>query len=199
MFPLPILYAAGAFLGMAVLSDLAQQQQQPQRRRRSVEACTAQLQAMWVKEDGVLRVYHEVTDINCTRIVVECTERPSFNIPGQIEGHPVLIRHRPQGQFGAITEQSAEVQAANRALKFLQSTGRQAIPWPDGKTIGTPERGRSRVQVTGPDLSARERGYLGYLQSKFDLGGHHWRLQTAPVDVIGQPRGPDLWQITFER
>jgi len=97
---LPIVYPVLAFLGLAILAELGDGSKVT-RHRKSIEACTADIRAMWIKEDGVIRVYHEVININCARIVVECTNRAPSGLPGEIEGHPILARIQPH--YGLAT------------------------------------------------------------------------------------------------
>lgn len=94
--PLPILLPAALFLGSAILIDLAGGS--AKRRTKSIEVCTAQLRAMWIKEDGIIRVYHEVCGLDCARIVVECTDEAPSSIPGEFDGYPVLVRLNPTHQ-----------------------------------------------------------------------------------------------------
>lgn len=90
--PFILLWPIGALM-LALFSDLAGQSVAPRAQQRSIEVCTADLQATWVKMDGVIRVYSEQTSVSCARIVVEVdpSQRPP-SIPGEFEGHPVLIR-----------------------------------------------------------------------------------------------------------
>jgi hypothetical protein len=91
---LPLLPVGAAILGMAILSELFDQR--PKRVQRSIEACVADVSAMWVKQDGVLRVYHETSNVACGCIVVECNGEAPIDLPGEVEGHQVLIRVNPE-------------------------------------------------------------------------------------------------------
>lgn len=97
--PLPVVIPALAFLGLALLAELGGTKTKTH--QTSIEACTADIRAMWIKENGVIRVYHEVVGINCTRIVVECADRAPSGLPGEIGGHPVLARIQPK--YGLAT------------------------------------------------------------------------------------------------
>lgn len=65
--------------------------------RRSIEVCVGSCSALWLSEDGVLRVYAEETSVSCYRLVVDCSSVPS-RIPGEIDGYPVRIRVSPDAE-----------------------------------------------------------------------------------------------------
>lgn len=58
----------------------------------SVEACTTELEAAWIEEDGVVGVYHEVSRRGCQQIVIECIEPPDAVVPTMYQGFPVCLR-----------------------------------------------------------------------------------------------------------
>jgi hypothetical protein len=133
----PVVYPALAFLGLAILSDLGEQK--VQRHRKSIEACTAEVRAMWVKEDGVLRVYHEVSSLNCAQIVVECSNPPRQIIPGEYGGYPLRVKYG----YGEST--------LGRIPTHLWNTGGMGIrgeprSWRDSE----PRYGASYGVITGP-------------------------------------------------
>lgn len=93
--PVPIVVPIVGALGLAILSDALQQKIEEKKLQKSIEICTANCSAQWLKEDGVVRVYHEHTELQCARIVVEISPMSHFRPPGDIQGHPVLVRLNP--------------------------------------------------------------------------------------------------------
>lgn len=77
-------------IGIAVISRMIEEQSGP--RRRSIEICVAECSTAWMSIDGVVRVYAERGRTECRQIVVECSEHPSEEIPGEVDGHTVRIR-----------------------------------------------------------------------------------------------------------
>lgn len=102
--PIPLIVPAAAFIGAAILADAVSSARHPATHRQSIEACTADIRATWVKENGVIRVYHEISAVNCAQIIVECTAPPERPMPPEYGGHPVRLRLIPEGEaYGVMT------------------------------------------------------------------------------------------------
>lgn len=187
----PVLLPFGVSLFAAILSDLAGEREQ--RRRRSIEVCTATCKAMWLKEDGVLRVYQGTKALTCAQIVVEVDGHAPLHIPGHVEDHPVRIRMIPPGtSFGATDTDAAEkflhmAEAHNRGI--LERQGKKV--WDEGP-------GRSKIVLSGPPLTKREELYLRYVGERFEVDPFV-STKPAPVDAAGQPIGGPTVHITFTK
>lgn len=79
-------------IGFAAFTRFFEGERRGMDRKRSIEFCVGNCSAMWLAEDGVLRVYAERTDMECYRLVVDCGEVAPNLIPGEIDGWPVRIR-----------------------------------------------------------------------------------------------------------
>lgn len=77
-------------IGVAVLSRLLEEQSRP--KNRAIEICVAECSSAWMSIDGVVRVYAERGSMDCRQIIVECSEHPAEDIPGEVDGHTVRIR-----------------------------------------------------------------------------------------------------------
>lgn len=139
-----------AALGLAVLQSLARTAEP--RPRRSVTACIGECTAMWIVEDGVLRVYAENSSVDCQRIVVDCSTVPS-SIPGEVDGWPVRIRI--DERMGA--EEAPEQKAARLFVRVL--AGRfDLLPMttPDGRIVESvrtdPDHRRASFLVATQEL-----------------------------------------------
>lgn len=94
--PILLLWPIGV-LALALLSGQSYSRA-PTSQKKNIEACTAVCQASWIKEDGVIKVYSEQISVSCARIVVEVDPRQGDpSLPGEVDGHPVLIRLKNQG------------------------------------------------------------------------------------------------------
>ncbi len=148
--PFPILWPIGVALGLAFLSDLASPATR-QVHRKSIEVCTAMCQMHWLKEDGVVRVYSEVTHLNCSRIVVEIAPGAvAPYVPGDVEGHPVVVRMGDAygGLADILRHMTPSEAAANQALKQLKRWGRPlAIRPTGGPIVFTPASGEYNIAV----------------------------------------------------
>lgn len=81
-------------VGTLVAAFYASIRQGPAVQRRTIEVCTREISSRWVRENGVLKVYSETSQTNCSHIVVECSA-PPLGLPTEIDGHPIRIRLAP--------------------------------------------------------------------------------------------------------
>ncbi len=187
----PILLPFGVSLFAAILSDLVGKR--PQHQRRSIEVCTANCRATWLKEDGVLRVYQSKQDIMCAQIVVEVDGHAPLHIPGHVEDHPIRIRMIPPGtHFGAT-----DTDAAEKFLHMAEAHGRRIIEH-HGKKVLDEGPGRSKVVISGAPLTEREQKYLSYIGERFEVEPFV-STKPAPVDTTGQPTGISTVHISFTK
>lgn len=77
-------------IGVAVLSRVLEERSRP--KNRAIEICVAECSSAWMSIDGVVRVYAERGRMDCRQIIVECSEHPAEDIPGEVDGHTVRIR-----------------------------------------------------------------------------------------------------------
>jgi len=187
----PVLLPFGISLFAAIFSDLSREREQ--KRQRSIEVCTANCKATWLKEDGVLRVYQGTHDLACAQIVVEVDGQAPLHIPGNVEDHQVRIKMIPEGEsFGAT-----DADAAEKFLHMAEAHNRQIIEH-QGQKIVNEGPGRSKIMLGGPPLTKREEMYLRYVGERFEVEPFV-SSRPAPINASGQPTGTPTVHITFTK
>lgn len=173
-------------VGVAFLSKLSGDREQ-KKKEKSIEFCVSNCSAAWLKEDGVLQVYAEQTEVSCHRITVECSSIPD-GIPGEVDGRPVRIRvNEKMGQ-----EETGEQKAARLFAQVATEEGVRLKPIyaRDGKLHAIwndPKSRTSTLNIEGASLSPELEAQMKWIG---ELNGVRISRNT---DSGNDQDGPSVW------